>query len=426
MKKFFKSKAPGLDGISSRLLKFCASGISGSLCCLFNRSFAEGCFPKAWKSALVVPVYKKGSNTVPGNYRPIALLSIVSKVLERIVHNKLYAFLRPWFNHNQSGFRKKDGTVPQLIRLVQTWSEAVDESNYVGVVYFDLRKAFDRVWHRGLLVKLQAAGVSGQAFQWFSSFLSGRCQATLVNGALSDFSVLHAGVPQGAILSPLLFTVYMNDIPSCDSLAGSTNLFADDISAFVIDKSMSSLSGKLQNCIDTLSCWFDTWLPSVNTSKSAFMVLRSHGMSSTPLQLSIHGCAINQVCNHKHLGLTISETLTWSAHVDSVISKASTRIGFLRRLKHRTSPSVVRELYLYCIRPIMEYASVAWAGLTKTNVQRLERCNRNAARLITGISPSADLPNDITLARAGLSTLKARRCLAQAQFVRRLLAGHRP
>ena len=210
------------------------------------------------------------------------------------------------------------------------------------------------------------------------------------------------------------------------SIAGLTNLFADDTSAFVIDKSLSSLSGKLQNCVDTLSCWFDTWLLSVNTSKSAFMVLRSRGMSSTPLQLSLHGCAINQVCNHKHLSLTMSETLTWSAHVDSVISKASTRIGFLRRLKHRTSPLVVRELYLYCIRPIMEYASVAWAGLTKTNVQHLGRCNRNAARLITGISPSADVPNDITLARAGLSTLKARRCLAQAQFVHRLLAGHQP
>ena len=419
-------KASGLDGISPRLLKFCAGGISESLCSLFNRSFDEGHFPKAWRSALVVPIFKKGAANNPSNYRPIALLSTVSKVMERIVHNKLYRFLRPWLNHNQSGFKKKDGTVPQLVRLVQTWSEAIDQSQYVGVVFFDLKKAFDRVWHRGLLVKLRAAGVSGMAYNWFSSFLSDRRQATLVDGVLSDFSSLHAGVPQGAILSPLLFSIYMNDIPSCASLGGSTNLFADDTSSFVADKSLSSLSIKLQGCVDTLSSWFDSWLLSVNTLKSAFMVLRSRRMPSSTLQLSVNGCAITQVSTHRHLGLVLNESLSWSDHVDFVVSKASTRIGFLRRLKHKTSPLVVRDLYMYCIRPILEYAHVAWAGLSVANDCQLEKCNRNAARLIASISPSAGLSHEVILARAGLSTLSSRRQVAQSLFVRRLLTGKQP
>ena len=127
---------PGFDCLPPRILKLCPAGIAKSLCVLFNRSFSDGCFPSAWKSALVVPVFKKGARDSPSNYRPIALLPIVSKAMERIVHNKLYSFLQPWFNQHQSGF-KKDGTVAQLIRLVQEWSESLDRSEYVDLVFFD-------------------------------------------------------------------------------------------------------------------------------------------------------------------------------------------------------------------------------------------------------------------------------------------------
>ena len=205
-------------------------------------------------------MFKKGSRDCPGNYRPIALLPVLNKTMERIVHNKVYSFLRPWFNHHQSGFKKRGGTVPQLICLVQQWSEALDHSEYVGVVYFDLKKAFDRVWHRGLLAKLRAAGITCQAYAWFSSFFSGRQQATVVDGAMSEFSALHAGVPQGAILSPLLFSIYVNDVPSCNSTGGSTNLFADDTSLFTVDQDVSTLSTKMQSCVNSVSAWFDKWL----------------------------------------------------------------------------------------------------------------------------------------------------------------------
>ena len=354
LRSLHEHKAPGFDGLPPRLLKLCAAGIAKSLCVLFNRSFSDGCFPSAWKSALVVPVFKKGARDSPSNYRPIALLPIMSKVMERIVHNKLYSFLQPWFNQHQSGFKKKDGTVAQLIRLVQEWSESLDRSEYVGLVFFDLKRAFDRVWHRGLLTKLRAAGVSGQAYAWFSSFLSGRRQATIVDGAMSEFCDLHAGVPQGAILSPLLFSIYVNDIPSCTSLSGSTNLFADDTSLFVVDQSVSTLSTKLQICVDSLSKWFDSWLLTVNTSKSAVMVIHPKKKASAEVLVSINGCDLPQVSSHRHLGLVINDTLTWSSHVDSVVSKASARIGLLRRLKHRTSALICRDLYQFCIRPVLE------------------------------------------------------------------------
>ena len=228
-----RRKAPGLDGITTYLLRECARSIASSLATLFNCSFHEQYFPRAWKDAVVVPVYKRGDRALLTNYRPISLLSAVGKVCERVVYDKLYQFLSPVLSTHQSGLRKHDGTSFQLLRLVQQWSEALDESQYVGIVFFDLRKAFDRVWHAGLIAKLKAAGLRGAALAWFSSYLVGRQQRTRLGSAVSSPCALSAGVPQGAILSPLLFILHVNDIgPVTDA---SVNLFANDTSSFQTD-----------------------------------------------------------------------------------------------------------------------------------------------------------------------------------------------
>ena len=189
-------------------------------------------FPSGWKLAYVTPVFKKGNPSLLTNYRPIALLSAVGKVCERLVYNKLYRFVTPVLSENQSGFRKKDGTSFQLTRLMQgcIWSHLLDDSHYIGVLFFDLRKAFDKVWHRGLLAKLKACGVTGAALNWFKSYLSNRQQCVKVNQSISSPLQIHAGVPQGAILSPLLFIIYMNDISQAAPKGSSVNLFADDTS----------------------------------------------------------------------------------------------------------------------------------------------------------------------------------------------------
>ena len=269
-------KASGNDGISTRLLRECANSISVSLSALFNRSFNECHFPSAWKDALVVPVFKRGDRSNLSNYRPISLLPVVSKVCERVVYNKLSHFLSSFLSERQSGFRKGDSTSFQLTRLVQTWSEAIDRSECVGAVFFDLKKAFDRVWHDGLLVKLHAAGVCGHAFKWFSSYLSHRRQQTKVDGAVLGFTSLHAGVPQGAILSPLLFLIYLNDIPESPDF--SVNLFADDTSAFVTGPP-STLNSRLQSVVIRLSAWFQKWLLCVNPVRSLSSSFGAHQSS---------------------------------------------------------------------------------------------------------------------------------------------------
>ena len=298
------------------------------------------------------PIFKKGSHTDPGNYRPIALLPIISKVLERIVHDKLSSFLQTWLHvhDSQSGFKKGDGTVPQLLRLCQEWSRHVDNSAYVGILFFDLRKAFDRVWHDGLLSKLEAAGIRGSAFAWMKSFLTSRRQITTVEGCTSAPAEIGAGVPQGAILSPLLFSVYVNDISSATP-ASNINLFADDTSAYVSSQAPSVLNSDLQTTADSLSSWFNRWHLSVHPAKTVCMVLRSTGMPPCQLNIKINGNHIAQVTRHRHLGVTFNERLSWKDHVHDVIKKSAKKIGLLRRLGRQLSSTVVRDLYAFSIRP---------------------------------------------------------------------------
>ena len=411
-------KAPGSDGITPRLLSACSCGIAVSLSRLFNRSFAEACVPQEWKDALVVPIFKSGSKSSATNYRPIALLSLVSKTLEKIVSVKLSYHLQPFLSSRQSGFRRKYGTELQLLRLVQEWSSALDSGKYVGVVFFDIKKAFDRVWHDGLLCKLQSLGVSGSALQWFHSFLSNRRQRVIVGNSTSEFQPLHAGVPQGAILSPLLFLVYVNDMP--DATSAELNLFADDTSAYITDKSPAALQTRLQTVVDELEVWFRKWALTVNTVKSALMVIGSRRRVLPQLAVSIYGQQIKQVISHKHLGVHLHSNLSWSHHVAYVVKKASQRIGLLRRLQRRLPQLVIRQIYMTCVRPVLEYAARAWSGVNAAEAKSLERTQRSAARLITGTKLSDELPHAILLARAGLEQLRVRRQLSLLVLARRL------
>ena len=338
---------------------------------------------------------------------------------ERLVFNELYPFLSGLLSDRQSGFRKRDGTSMQLIRLVQTWSAAVDSSNYVATVFFDLKKAFDRVWHRGLLAKLAAAGVSGGALQWITNYLSGRKQRVSVGRDLSAAADLHAGVPQGAILSPLLFILYINDITS--STAEDINLFADDTSLSIIAKDPSSLALRVQHAVDNISEWFDRWLLTANSLKTKLVVFRSRHMAAVNLSPTFpSGDTICQVSSHRHLGLIFHETLSWHDHVTHLCLKTSQQLGFLTRFRRRLPSLVIRQLYITCIRPAIEYASLAWCGLRKGDHSTLERVQRRAARLITNLSPRSDTPHAILLARAGLEPLVSRREKAQACFMYRL------
>ena len=201
---------------------------------------------------------------------------------------------------------------------MQEWSTAIDSSKLVGVVFLDLKKAFDRVCLPGLLYKLKAVGVRGKALAWFASFLLGRKQRTAVGRSLSPIADLHAGVPQGAILSPLLFSLYMNDI--VEATGADINLFADDTSVCVTDSSPCRLQQKMQHAVEKLAAWFSSWALSINNKKSALMVFTSR-KSVPSVAVSINGEPIRHVLNHKHLGLVFDSHLSWSAHATALVNK---------------------------------------------------------------------------------------------------------
>ena len=265
---------------------------------------------------------------------------------EEIVYKKLYHFVSPILSDNQSGFRRKDGTAHQLTRLVHEWSQALDKDQYVGTVFFDLKKAFDKVWHKGL-IKLEFAGINHRALSWFRNYLSDQYQCVKINNSTSTPVRIHAGVPQGAILSPLLFIIYMNDIASLSvqDQASFTNLFADHASLYVANGDPTMLATELQQAVDNLSEWFDNWLLNVNIEKTALLILRKKGMPAIHITVRICGDVIHQVNKHKHLGLILNSTLTWKDHVDYVCSKAAQRIGLLHRIQKRLSALAIRSVY---------------------------------------------------------------------------------
>ena len=326
--------------------------------------------------------------------------------MEKIVLKRLSPFLDPLISPKQSGFRKRDSTSLQLLRLVQEWSDSLDSSHLIGVIFFDFKKAFDRVCLPGLILKLEAAGLQGKALEWCKSFLLDRCQRVCVGGQVSSIAPLFAGVPQGAILSPLLFSLYINDV--VESTDANFNLFADDTSAYVCDKSASALQVKLQTVLDKLSIWFNSWAITVNHSKSAIMVVTTR-RNVPKVDVHLNGINLPQVTSHKHLGLIFNSRLTWSDNSAFIAGKASRKIGLLRRLRFRLPRLVLRSLYLTCVRPTMEYACGAWAGVGSQDALRLERTQRAAARLIAGVSLREKLPSDLLLARAGLDPLSLRR-----------------
>ena len=263
--------------------------------------------------------------------------------------------------------------------------------------------------------ELEAAGVTGRTLQWLRNYLSDRYQCVKVNNSISDPVLIHAGVPQSAILSPLLFILYntkeLNSVCAQDNVYGRINLFAGDTSMYATHSDPNALAVYLQDATDRLSHWFCTWSLTVNIEKSGLLILRRKGMQPISPSITLSGKAIQQVSKHKHLGLLLNSTLTWRDQVDNNCSKAAQRIGCLYRLRRRLSKLALRSVYLTSVRPILEYAQLAWSGLSATDNRKLERLQRRAARLITaerlGEQSRGNIEHDVLLSRAGLSTLSS-------------------
>lgn len=405
-------KATGLDKIPCKLLKMANSIVGPSLTGIFERSITTGLYPNEWKLARVTPVFKKGIKSDVNNYRPISILPIVSKVFEKIIHDQFYNYLNEnkLLTNCQSGFRSLHSTLTALLEATNNWSVNIDKGLLNGVIFIDLRKAFDTIDHEILIRKLRSYGVDGDALRWFNSYLSNRSQKCSVNGRLSNASKISCGVPQGSIIGPLLFLVYINDLPNCLCNA-SAKLFADDTNISVSARSLGELEPEINSELRNLNCWLKTNKLSLNIAKTEFMVIGSRQKLRTEenndIRIEIDSKTIERVRHTKSLGLTIDDRLSWSKHIDELCKKISSGVGALKQVRPFISTSTAVQIYNALILPYFDYCSPVWDGLCNQFSDKLQKLQNRAARVIT--RTSYDTSSSILLDMLHWDTLSTRR-----------------
>ena len=377
------TKASGCDGISAKLLKHCAIALYQPLHHLFSLSLSQHYIPLEWRTHLIRPIFKSGDKHDAKNYRPISLLCVVSKVLERLVFDQMIDFVKSSVSTTQFGFLKGHSSLQQLLIF---WNSVIN-SYQTDVVYLDFRKAFDSVAHNELLHKLWHFGICGNLWMWFKAYLSDRCQYVSVGHSASGVLPVISGVPQGSILGPLLFLIYINDLPDKLSLS-KLLLFADDAKCFMSISSRADCLS-LQVDLSSLVDWSSTWKLTFNEKKCS-VVHFTRGQSSVILSYSINDTIISSVGSQKDLGVILSADMQWRSHYLFIIARAYKMLGLIRRVFSSVRDVYPKRcLYLSLIRSQLLYCSPLWRPQLLVDVRSLETVQRRATKFIIN-NPSMD------------------------------------
>ena len=388
--KIKTSKGSGVDGISSFFLKLALPAIENSLALIFNLSIQTGVFPDSWKTAMVTPIFKDGEKAIKSNYRSISVLPVISKLFEKLVSNQLYQYLSEsgLLYKGQSGFRELYCTVSCLLKNTDEWYKRLDTGHYLGSVFIDLKKAFDTVDHEILCKKLMHYGIRNRELTWFESYLSNRKHFCQVGGIDSGTDHIEIGVPQGSCLGPLLFVVYINDLPS--GIQNSTvSMYANDTSLSYKSKDLTLLIEAVNDDLRNLETWLKRNKIPLNVTKTHSMLIcskckhKSIKNSDETFGLKIRDKILNIVEKIKYLGVQVDQNLDWKEHIKYVASKVSRPIGFLKYAKSLVPSTTLINLYKSIVEPHFRYCCSVWGCCSSTEKNRLQRLQNKAARLIT-------------------------------------------
>lgn len=374
------NKAPGPDGISPRVLKELAPEIAPILADIFRQSIETGQVPADWKEAFVTPIYKKGEHCDPSNYRPVSLTSVPCKLMEHIIVSQLMQHLEAnsILCDQQHGFRKHRSCETQLLEFIDELTSSMELGHQTDVVVLDFAKAFDKVNHSLLLHKLHHYGVSDTTHAWISSFLNGRRQAVVVDGQKSDFIPVRSGVPQGSVIGPVLFLIYINDLPT--RVSSLSRLFADDTALYRLIAT-SEDHNTLQSDLQELEVWEQEWDMHFHPDKCSVLTV-SRKQSPSTHEYRLHDCILQNVSSLKYLGLTLQDNAKFDKHIDAVTAKANRTLGFLRRNLRIGSISIKSQAYKALVRPILEYACTVWDPAASKDITKLEAVQHRAARFV--------------------------------------------
>ena len=377
----------GLDGLHPQLLKSCASTLTTPLYMIFRQSLFEGKLPLSWKFSLIVPIFKKGSRHDPKNYRPVSLTSVPCKSLERVIAKGLYAFFtdNSILSEEQFGFRPGRSTEDQLLLTYEEITEGLDNGFPVDIIMLDFSKAFDVVCHAILVDKLSQIGIQGRLISWLQDFLVGRTMQVLVKGTTSNTREVKSGVPQGSVLGPILFLLYINHIAS--NLTCSYKVFADDLKIFMKLDKVSPLTSAhdLQRDIDLLHTTASSWGLAMNFQKCAVLHFRRKFHTLTPTSYTLNGDMIPCVSSYSDLGVIVDNEMKFHEHCSQAACKAGgVAHNFLKSTRCRSRDFMMHILKVH-IRPILEYSSPVWNSGYIQDLKRLEAVQRLWTRNVLGL-----------------------------------------
>ncbi len=410
-------KSPGPDGLHPRVLKECAEVLAKPLTYICRSSLLEGCLPQCWKEANVTPVYKKGSRLDTSNYRPVSLTTICCKVMEKLIRSVMLKHLteNQLLSEQQHGFVYGRSCTTQLLKVMDKWTEIMDEGGAIDAVYLDLAKAFDTVPHRRLLVKLASYGITGKLLEWITDFLTGRRQRIGVAGSFSEWREVISGVPQGSVLGPILFICYINDMP--DTISSFLYMYADDTKMFRrVD--IEGETERLQQDLDKLGEWSERWQLRFNVEKCKIMHIGGSRNGAAGYKMS--GMELKETLEEKDLGVWVDNTIKSTCHVNHAVSKANQILGLIRRTFTYLDTALMKQLFTSIVRPHLEYANVVWQPYLKRDIELLERVQHRATKMVPGL---AKLSYEERLKRMDLPTLVFRRARGDAIEAYKYLHG---
>ena len=405
-------KSPGADGVSNEMIKNLGTAAKAKLLQIYNNCWILGQVPQTWREAIMIPLSKPGKDSsAASNYRPISLTSCLCKTMERIINLRLQWYLESEniLVSQQAGFRQCYSTEDQATYLSQEIEDAFQDKKLVLATWIDLRKAFDKVWKEGLLKKLRNCRIKGRMYKWIKAYLHNRKARVHLDGLKSKKVLLRHGVPQGGVLSPTLFLIFINDLVAELPQGVKVAMYADDLVIWCTNEYATVATKLIQRAVDAVTSWANRWCVSINTEKcsTTLFTLSPKQKAGT---IKINGELLREDKQPTYLGVTFDDRLTWKQHINKAATKARRKLAILRKLSGTTwgaSQKILKNIYQQGIRPHLEYGSAAWCPASNTTLGELDKVQNQALRVITGAMKSTPI---VEMERVGgVQALRERR-----------------
>ena len=375
-------------GIPSICVKLAGNHLSEALTTIYNNSIAQGTVPDILKISKVTPIDKGGDTTDPTNFRPISILSIFTQIFEKLVCKQLTNYIEKYeiLSKLQFGFRKGTSTEHAIGEITENFKQSIDNNKYTCAIFLDFAKAFDTVNHLILLAKLEKYGIRGMPLKWFTSYLTNRQQYVALGDTQSSLQTVRCGIPQGSSLGPLLFLLYINDIPNSSNKL-SFRIFADDTNIFTSSSNLKQLETTVNEELKKVKHWCNINKLSLNLEKTNYMIIKSPRKKEITINIFLRNndgtnYSLKRKDHIRYLGVMIDDSVSWKYHIAFISSKISRNIGIFAKLRHFVSLQQLKQLYYNLIYPYLSYAITAWGSTYKSHLKILQTKQNHIVRLM--------------------------------------------